>query len=710
MAVAVDGAGNVYIADKDGNSIRKVNGAGIISTVAGNILQPWGGFTGDGGLATHAAISSPHDVAVDGAGNIYIADWGNNRVRKIDAGGIIHTLAGNGNSVPSGDGGPATGAGMRADSIAVDAAGNIFIADAQNGYIRKVDPSGVIVTVAGKGMGDALTPIGDGGPALQAFLYQPTGVAVDDDGNVYIADTKHARVRRVAIDGTIDTIAGTGVAGISGDGGPPTSAQLDQPWSVRWNAASHSLFVSEEGPGFYAGDGRVRKVVLADTMPAAFTFPTQTSVPLSSLVQSGVVTPTGFDTPASISVTGGEYSIGCTGTFVSTAGLINPGQSVCVRQTSSATANVDTLTTLTIGGVTATFTSTTAVGPGSVSVSAASLDFGAQSMRTDSPVQTVTLTNTGGVSVTVNAVRSGIDFPSAHDCTTLAPGASCTVAVEFLPLGAGAIAESLVLQVSSGTSTVALSGTGERSLTTHYYQSILRRAPDPAGKAYWDAEAARIAGLGANVNEAWFAMATTFYSSAEYAAFNRDDTGFTTDLYETFFNRSPDAGGLAYWTGQLASGMPREVLLASFTFSPEFVNFSYRIFGDTAARAEVDMVMDFYRGLLSRLPDDGGFDFWVGRFRTAQCTSMAAVMQQVDAVSSLFVSSPEYTARNRTNAQYVGDLYNTFMRRGADLTGVLYWVGKLDGGLSRDGLRQEFAKSPEFQFRVGRVASESCLP
>jgi hypothetical protein len=89
---------------------------------------------------------------------------------------------------------------------------------------------------------------------------------------------------------------------------------------------------------------------------------------------------------------------------------------------------------------------------------------------------------------------------------------------------------------------------------------------------------------------------------------------------------------------------------------------------------------------------------------------MAAVMQQVDAVSSLFVSSPEYTARNRTNAQYVGDLYNTFMRRGADLTGVLYWVGKLDGGLSRDGLRQEFAKSPEFQFRVGRVASESCLP
>jgi hypothetical protein len=193
-------------------------------------------------------------------------------------------------------------------------------------------------------------------------------------------------------------------------------------------------------------------------------------------------------------------------------------------------------------------------------------------------------------------------------------------------------------------------------------------------------------GLGANINETWFALATTFFFSPEYAAFKRDDAAFTTDLYETFFNRAPDADGLAYWSGQLANGMPREVLLASFTFSPEFANFTSAIFGNTAARAEV------------------------GQFRAAQCTRIPPnVRQQVDAVSSQFLNSPEYLARNRTNAQYVGDLYNAFMRRGGDLTGVLYWIGQLDGGRSRELVRQDFVGSVEFQQRVQRVAATACL-
>jgi hypothetical protein len=146
-----------------------------------------------------------------------------------------------------------------------------------------------------------------------------------------------------------------------------------------------------------------------------------------------------------------------------------------------------------------------------------------------------------------------------------------------------------------------------------------------------------------NVNETWFAMAQAFYSGAEYAAFNRDNTGYVTDLYNTFFNRAPDSAGLAFWLGNLNSGMPREVALAEFMFSTEFANFTTAIFGNVTARAEVNTVVDFYRGLLARLPDDGGFAFWVGRFRTAQCLNAAAVTNEVEAISSAYTLMPYST-------------------------------------------------------------------
>ena len=251
----------------------------------------------------------------------------------------------------------------------------------------------------------------------------------------------------------------------------------------------------------------------------------------------------------------------------------------------------------------------------------------------------------------------------------------------------------------------------EPSLVKHFYAAILRRAPDAGGKAFWEGERARVVALGANVNEAWFAMAQSFYASAEYAALNRDDAGFVTDLYSTFFERPPDAGGMAFWQGLLQQGMPREVALASFMFSPEFINFTQAIFGNTAARPEVDTVMDFYRGLLSRLPDDGGFAFWRQQFRTAQCQGAGAVTAQAEAISSAFALSAEYAARARTNAQYVGDLYNAFLRRGGDLGGVQFWIGQIDSGaLTRESVRRQFIASPEFQGRVQAIIAAGCLP
>ncbi len=342
----------------------------------------------------------------------------------------------------------------------------------------------------------------------------------------------------------------------------------------------------------------------------------------------------------------------------------------------------------------------------------ASLDFGGQSMNTTSPAQAVTLTNSTGSPLTVSSVSVSTYFAVSHDCTTVAPAASCTANVTFTPTAEGALNGTLTLMSSAGTQTVPLTGTGERSLVTHYYYSILRRAPDAGGKAFWEGEAARMQSLGVNLNETWYSMASSFFTSAEYLAFNRDNTGFVTDLYKTFFNRDPDAPGLAFWKGLLDQGMPREVMLASFMFSTEFVNFTQAIFGNTAVRKEIDMVVDFYRGLLARLPDNSGFAFWVQQFRTAQCQGASAVIAQVESISSQFATGAEYAARARSNSQYVGDLYNAFLRRGGDLAGVQFWINQIaTSAQTREQVRQQFVASPEeFQVRVQAIIAEGCLP
>ncbi len=341
----------------------------------------------------------------------------------------------------------------------------------------------------------------------------------------------------------------------------------------------------------------------------------------------------------------------------------------------------------------------------------ASLDFGAQSMNTTAPAQTVSIMNVGKGTLVVTGISSTTaEFTPAHACATLGTGESCTVAVTFTPSAATAFSASLNIATSGGTQPVALAGTGEKSLTTHYYRSILRRAPDAGGKVFWDGEASRVQALGANVNEVWFTMSAAFYFSAEYAAFNRDNAAFVTDLYGTFFNRAPDAAGFADWTGQLAAGMPREVVLTSFLFSPEFATFTQAIFGATTVRKEIDVVGDFYRGLLARLPDNDGFAFWVTQFRTAQCQGASAVTAQAESMSRQFAQSGEYLARNRSNGQYVGDLYNAFLRRGGELAGVQFWIAQLDSGArTREGVRQAFVASPEFQARVAAVIAQGCL-
>jgi hypothetical protein len=357
----------------------------------------------------------------------------------------------------------------------------------------------------------------------------------------------------------------------------------------------------------------------------------------------------------------------------------------------------------------------------SLSLSTGSLAFGGQSMGTTSPPQVVTVTNTSGTTLSVSAVTPSAQFEQTNNCSSVPSGGTCTINVAFKPTPAAGpvnttVAVNGTVSIASNASgsphTVNVSGTAEKSLVTHYYRSILRRAPDGGGKTYWSGEATRLAGLGANVNETWFAMAAYFYFGNEYKGFNRDNIGFVTDLYNTFFNRAPDAGGLNFWVNNnLNAGVPREVVLVSFMFSSSFKTFTENIFGNTAARAEVDMVMDFYRGLLARLPDTGGFNSWVQEFRTAQCQGSAAVTAKVEQISSAFANGSEYTNRARNNSQYVGDLYNAFMRRGGDAAGVLHWINQLNtSAMTRNQVRQTFINTAEFKARVNAVIAQGCLP
>jgi sugar lactone lactonase YvrE len=294
-AVAVDAQGNLFIADNGNNVIRKVNANGMITTMAGNGTN---GYSGDGGTATHASLNSPAGLALDAKGNLYISDYWNDRIREVQTNGIIRTVAGNGAWDYTGDGGSATNATLYAPiGLAADAFGNLFIADSENCVIRKMDTNGIITTVAGNGPGG----FGDGGPATNAVLgtpegvaldalgnlfiadasfsmirkvntngiittlagmYAPSGLTVDTAGNLFIADPQQNQIMKLGTNGIITTLAGTGTAGYSGDGGMPASASVNGPSDVALDV-DNNLFIAD------GGNNRIRKVfpIQGSTLP-----------------------------------------------------------------------------------------------------------------------------------------------------------------------------------------------------------------------------------------------------------------------------------------------------------------------------------------------------------------------------------------------------------------------------------------------------------
>jgi sugar lactone lactonase YvrE len=246
--VTPDANGNLYIADYGNNRIRKVNSSGVITTAAGNGLAA---YSGDGGQATVAELNHPNGTAIDAFGNLYIADVFNNRIRKVSTLGIISTVVGNGAQGYSGDGAVAIAANLDHPSqVVLDAIGNIYFADQNNNVIRKVNTAGIINTIVGNGI-PAYS--GDGGLATACEINYSNGVALDAAGNVYISDQGNSRVRKVNTAGIINTIVGTGVMGFSGDGGQATIAKLTNPTAVSFGCDGN-LYISDYG------NNRIRKV------------------------------------------------------------------------------------------------------------------------------------------------------------------------------------------------------------------------------------------------------------------------------------------------------------------------------------------------------------------------------------------------------------------------------------------------------------------
>ncbi|MEZ4365431.1 MAG: hypothetical protein R2939_03975 [Kofleriaceae bacterium] len=249
-ALAFDAAGRMYISDTGNHRVRRVDADGTIATIAGTGAA---GFGGDGGVASAAALDEPHGLAFDGAGTLFVADHGNHRVRRIDATtGVITTHVGTGVLGSSGDGGPATSARLAGPwGLAVNAAGDLWISEYLGYRVRRVRAAtGTIELVAG---GGATGNTGDGGPATSAWLYRPSGLAVDADDNLYIAAYFNDRLRRVdAATGTITTVLGGSAYGSAGDGGPVSAATLYKPYDVALDADG-ALYVAD-------GNGNIRRI------------------------------------------------------------------------------------------------------------------------------------------------------------------------------------------------------------------------------------------------------------------------------------------------------------------------------------------------------------------------------------------------------------------------------------------------------------------
>jgi hypothetical protein len=462
--VGKDSAGNVYIADSSNCLVRVVNSAGTISTFAGLVVtNPQCGYSGDGGAATSAKLYQPYGIAIDSKNSVYITDISEHVVRRV-TGGIITTIAGIGGlSGYSGDGGPASSALLNApEAVAVDPAGNVFIADTNNCRIREINAlTGIINTVAGDG---SCSFTGDG-LAISNGVEYPQGVAVDANDNLFIGDYAN-RVRWVSPAGILTTVAGNGTAGYTGDGILATTAELYTPTGIALDSSGNILV------GDY-NNGRVREIsafssLSTNTGNVSFGL---TSVGSTSTPQTVLVSAYGPVTIANIS-TSTNYSEAddCP------ASLTN-GQtcSMYVYFVPTASGTLPGIVTINTNGFFNQVNTISTTGSGSaISLTGAPLSFGNQLVKTTSTAKTVTVKNNGTTAVKMGSISltETTDFTlSANTCpasgTNLNAGSTCTISVTFGPKSTGAKHGSVVINDSDPSSPqlIGVSGTGTSNVS-----------------------------------------------------------------------------------------------------------------------------------------------------------------------------------------------------------------------------------------------------
>jgi len=505
-AVAYDATGNLYLADAQNHVIREISKAGIITVVAGT--EATEGYSGDNGPATSATLDSPTGVAVDANGNIFIADSHNHRIREVSS-GTITTIAGTGTAGFSGDNGAATSAQLALPSaVAVDSTGNIYIADTNNQRIRMISGT-TISTIAGDG--EELFA-GDGAAATAAVLDSPTGVAVDKSGNVYIADRHNQRIRMIS-GTTISTIAGSGTAGFSGDGATATAAQLFKPSGVSVDA-SGNVYIAD------TGNQRIRE--LGGGAIATIVGSGQQGYGADTTAPTGV----NLNSPRS----------------VAPDALGNLSISDKLNERIRAAA----LPTLTY----------TSDGVGILS-----------------PTQSVTLANTGTASISVATITLVGPFTAAAGGTcsappiTLAANASCTQNVAFLPVAVGADTGSIAF---TGTGvvqqTILLAGTAVQTATT----TTLTTSLNPAfiGTAITFTAVVAPTGTGTPTKTvAFYDGATTLLSTQTLATGSNTATFTTTALAAGAHSITAVYSGDANYITSTSTPLVETILDFNFTLS-----------------------------------------------------------------------------------------------------------------------------------------------
>src|SRR5579862_2805211 len=475
-ATARDSNGNIYIADTLNCIVRMVNNAGIISTFAG--VAGHCGYSGDGGPATSANVNQVFGLAVDSQNNLYIADYYNQAIRKV-SGGTITTVAGNGIRGFLGDGDPAT-VGELNDPVglAFDGAGNLYIAEEGNCIIRElVASTGFLQTVVG--IPDLCGFSGDG-TAIDHRLSNPDGVASDAFGNLFIADSNNHRLRWVDTNGNMTTFAGTGTAGLYGDGGPATDAYLYTPTGIARDAAGNFLVADYNNL-------RIREVTAFAALNTSSTNVNfgQVVVKTTSAAQVVTLSALGPLTLGSISITGPfAESDNC--------GPSLPNETACkvyiVFKPTSSGNQTGTLTILHNGFFDSVSTVSLEGTGTAITVTGGPLPFGSVAVKTTSAAKTITITNKGATSVTMGTITldESTDFIiSANTCpasgSTLAGGAKCTVSVEFHPQATGAKKGALVINDSDPGSPQVVGMTGTGTATVGFTPGSLTFATQAIG-------------------------------------------------------------------------------------------------------------------------------------------------------------------------------------------------------------------------------------